>query len=223
MFPIYITADSSVTVSECDAICDGVKEMAKLFNCIIICALQQDMDLGAFFSADEIIRTAPRVEQGKVDTKTALTTMGEIVKKFDRPGAVIMFTGYDLVANGTWCFGVARASNKCSIQSTLRYRGLSDDLKAKCIKRTLRHELGHIFNCASDIHRSNTVDRFGVHCINYGCSMRQVMNLQDLISAVGEEDSQRCFCNQCMDDMRRFSKRYEGSNRSFTALDVLLL
>ena len=207
MFPIYICWDRYVTEAEKRAIERAVYEIEPIFGCDFICYGNKSWNEGRYKSADEIIASAPHNENGQADGTNVLNKLEETMRKWTEPGAFVLFTGQDLkMVNTNWCFGVARMSSRVTVQSTIRYRSLPEKIASDCIKRTLRHELGHIFGCAADPKRTNTEQKLGSHCTNYGCSMRQTMSLQELVDDLPTENATRCFCSQCMADLRRFKQ-----------------
>ncbi len=215
MFPIYICWDSSLTAAEQRAIQEGVQEIEPLFGCPFVCYGTRRWTYGSFTCADDIMRYAVRNGKGQANASSILTTMTNVMKDWVEPGAMILFTSQDLAVRGTnWCFGAARAEARMSVQSVLRYRHLNDEVKSACIRRTMRHELGHIFECAKDLTRSHTEMNLGEHCTNPRCSMRQTLDLPTLIRMTGEEDDRHCFCSQCLTDLRCFKVKYEMNEQN---------
>ena len=74
----------------------------------------------------------------------------------------------------------------------------------RCVRRTLRHEIGHALGLAMDPKRTNTEKHFGVHCTAPGCSMRQAENLLKLLRFSREEEQQgKWFCPDCLADLEK--------------------
>lgn len=205
MFPIYVCYDSGVRMSERIAIEQGLKELQPIIGTQIVNYGTNQWKYGRFKSADEIVRSLPRNERGQIDATRVLDIVSEVSGCWIETGAVVMITSQDLYAEGlSWCFGLARPSTRITVQSIARYRGLCEAEASACIRRTLKHELGHIFGCAGDLRRSHTIEKLGSHCTNPGCTMRQSMSLDELRTVIREENPQRCYCHQCMEDLRRF-------------------
>ena len=212
MFPIYICWDSKVRPAEQNAIMAGMRETKAMFGCEVVYYGTDAWQFGRYKNADEIMRTAPHNCAGQANAGNILTMMASTMNTWIEPGAMVLFTGEDLYIDGTnWCFGAARIKARVSVQSVARYRILDKATLSACVRRTLRHELGHIFTCAHDLMRSHTEMNLGEHCTNPRCSMRQTLNLAELLRAVREENAQNCFCAQCLADLNRFKMKYEAS------------
>ena len=207
MFPIIICCDSGVTKTEQAAIMRGLEETQPLFGCELLFYGNQSWTLGRYKSADEVVRAVPRNKAGQVNASIALDKLENVSREWMEKCAIVMFVSSDLYSNGlNWCFGLARHSARVTVQSVYRYRTLIESVASSCIRRTLRHELGHLFGCAMDKNRSNTTQALSTHCTNPGCSMRQTMTLRELITLSSQEDPRRCFCEQCLQDMMRFKR-----------------
>ena len=220
--PVYVLADSSIGAFEKSAIERGTEECAPVFGCVFIRLFQDSWGDGPFSSADKIIRAAKK-DNGIIDVTSAMKIMSDAMRTLKYPGAMMLFTRYDLKNAQTWCFGVAQTQKMCSIQSTCRYKNMSDEDFVRCVARTMRHELGHLFRCANDDKRSNTIEKLGTHCTNSYCSMRQTMNIDELINAARHENPRNCFCAQCREDMRQFKQRYERNHRMISFTDIASL
>jgi len=218
VFPIYVCYDSGVSLAEQAAIEQGLLETRPVFGCQIINYGAGTWEFGRLKSANEVVRSLPRNERGQINATQILDSITEVAKSWVDPGAVVMLTSADLCAGDlSWCFGIARPSTRVTVQSLARYRWLDEAEASACIRRTLRHELGHIFCCAADARRSNTVEKLGMHCTNLGCSMQQTMSLNELRIAVRKENPRQCFCAQCMDDLRRFRLWQENNEKRVVA------
>ena len=141
-------------------------------------------------------------EVARADATIILRRMKNAYNTFPNAAALVLFTTYDLhisSINAGWCFGAANYKSHVSVQSVFRYQSLPIMDQFRCIRRTLRHELGHIFGMVSDLNRANIENKFGPHCTNPGCSMRQASNLQELLMRANEEDRLGTyFCKYCM-------------------------
>jgi predicted Zn-dependent protease len=211
VFPIYVCYDSYVTQAERYAIEQGMRETQDLFGCKVVCYGTNSSRFGQYENADQIVGSMMQNAKGQVNASILIDKLAHVSESWVDRGAIILVTGKDLYSQEcNWCFGIARPSSRITAQSTYRYRSLSPSMAAACIKRTLRHEMGHIFCCPSSIRRSNTEMNLGLHCTNYGCSMRQTISVSALIEEVRTEDTKRCFCPQCMQDLRNFRSWYES-------------
>ena len=143
-------------------------------------------------------------ELARADATIILRRMKNAYHTFPNAVALVLFTAYDLhisSINAGWCFGAATYKSHVSVQSVFRYQGLPIMEQFHCIRRTLRHELGHIFGMASNLERANTEDKLGPHCTNPGCSMRQSSTLQSLLRHATEENRlESFFCKNCEED-----------------------
>lgn len=204
--PIYICCDHSLTASERIAIRMGVAEVSKIFGgpTIVNYSMQSWLGNGRI-SGQTIIDRADIINE-KINASAVMRDLQNENRKLKEPGMIVLFTGKDITLPGmSYCFGAANHSRHTAVLSVARFRTLTDVERSRCIRRTLRHELGHAFGMAADPKRSNTEDRFGRHCTNPGCSMRQTPTLRALLrTAAEEEDHSCCFCPQCMEDLRRF-------------------
>ena len=157
-------------------------------------------------------------EVARADATIILRRMKNAYNTFPNAAALILFTTYDLhisSINAGWCFGAATYKSHVSVQSVFRYQSLPIMDQFRCIRRTLRHELGHTFNMAIDLNRANTEDKLGPHCTNPGCSMRQSSTLQSLLlHAVEEERLDTYFCEECLAELNRYFSEQSASLRS---------
>ena len=217
VFQTYVCCDDFVTQAELEAIKQGLTETRLLFGSEVIFYGKDSWKLGKYKNATQLMNSMPRNSSGRVNASQTLDRMVGLANSWDEHRAMILVTGLDLCTdNCGWCFGAAKPAYKVTIQSVNRYRGLSSMMESACIRRTLRHEMGHIFCCAYSKYRSNTTDRLGIHCTNPGCSMRQTMSLNELMAAALEEDPRNCFCPQCLQDLRNFKAQYEKEERNRT-------
>ena len=211
MFPIYVCWDNTVTLSERRIIEQGMRETQPLFGSRVICYGAHSWSVGKYKNANELVRSTSRRENGQINGSELLGKLSSLLEEWPEPGAIVLITGKDLYGDSCdWCFGLAKMSARVTVQSMSRYRELDEIEKSKCIRHILRHELGHIFYCAWTTKRTNTIEKIGAHCTNPGCSMRQTMSLSELRLAVISEDPKKCFCAQCMNDLRSFKSQYEA-------------
>lgn len=218
MFPVYVCYDDGVTAAERKAINSCLNVMQPLFGCEIYCYGTEPWPYGRYRSANAIVKSTPKNVSGQLSVSVLLDKLEETSASWIELNAFVLYTSKDLYfqeRNLSWCFGAARKNTRVSVQSVKRFRGLSESAAAFCIRRTLRHELGHIFRCAASNYRSNTVDLAGLHCTNRGCSMRQAGSLNDLLAMMADERDEACFCEQCMADLRRFKLHYEANEKGY--------
>ena len=214
MFPVYVCYDDGVTVVERKAIECGLLEIEPLLGSDTYCYGTEQFPQGRYRSANSVVKSTAMNKSGQLNISILLDKLEDISAGWGEPNAMVLFTSADLcfpARNLPYCFGAARHNTRVSVQSVKRFRHLSEELESFCIRRTLRHELGHIYHCAGDLRRSNTVDIAGAHCKNRGCSMRQAGSVEDLLSKMADEHDKMCFCDQCMADLRQFKRNYEAS------------
>ena len=214
MFSIYVYCDSGVTQFEREAIKRGLSGIISTFGCEVYFYGSDRWSIGRYKSADEIMRASPRNARGQVNASVTLEILHEVANSRIEPCAVVLITSQDLYAVGyNWCFGMAMTSYRATVQSICRYRHLPDDIRAFCIRRTLRHEVGHLFRCAANLSRTNTEEKCGPHCTNPHCSMKQTMSISELVDRRFYENDEAFLCDQCLEDMRRFKIGYENDER----------
>lgn len=100
-----------------------------------------------------------------------------------------------------------------SVQSVTRLiREIPDQgLRARVIRRVLRHEIAHVFGLP--IRGKNTTEMLGRHCTNV-CTMRQGMSTAEWIQEVREEEKVgRYFCSDCVGDFRSIKDRFKPLSR----------
>ena len=164
-------------------------------------------------------------EVARADATIILRRMKNAYNTFPNAVALVLFTTYDLhisSINAGWCFGAALSKSHVSVQSIFRYQSLPIMDQFRCIRRTLRHELGHIFGMVSDLTRANTEDKLGPHCTNPGCSMRQSGTLQSLLLHAVEEDRlDTYFCEECLEELhRRFPQLNSNAKKQHDTQDT---
>lgn len=204
---IYILCDSTLSAVARMMISDAASEIDEIFS---MCEV---VNLDALNGKEINQKTADAFLEGtfnevaRADATIILRRMKNAYNTFPNAEALVLFTAYDLwisSINAGWCFGAAAYKSHVSVQSVFRYQSLPIMDQFRCIRRTLRHELGHAFNMAIDLNRSNTEDKLGPHCTNPGCSMRQAANLQELLMRANEEDRLGTyFCEDCLADMNK--------------------
>lgn len=155
-----------------------------------------------------------RQESGRYDASVILQRLKSLAQYKKDARAILLFTGRDLCLSSqklSWCFGAANHSARTAVCSMYYYESLSSQERLRCVRRTLRHEIGHALGLAADPKRANTENQFGTHCVCPGCSMRQAGTLKKLLDFSLEEDRRdSCFCPDCLADLRRAA----GQNNS---------
>ena len=191
------------------AIEQGLREAQPLFGSKIINLGWGSWEMGEYKSADELVRSMPKNSSGQIDGDALEDKLIRLNQTWLEPGAIVLITSLDLYMKGTpWCFALSK--RRTTVQSVHRFRGLSEKDESLCIRRTLKHELGHIYGCPANIRRSNTVENMGTHCTNPGCVMRQVSSVSSLIYAAKNENPYNCFCPQCSKDIMDYRRWCEA-------------
>ena len=202
---IYILCDSTLSSTARMMVSDAAAEIGKIFPmCEVVnpdAANEKEINRE---TVDAFLEGTFN-EVARADATIILRRMKNAYNTFPNAAALVLFTAYDLYIssiNAGWCFGAALSKSHVSVQSIFRYQSLPIMDQFRCIRRTLRHELGHTFGMVSDLSRTNTEDKLGPHCTNPGCSMRQSSTLQSLLKHATEEDRLGTyFCKQCFADM----------------------
>lgn len=236
MFPIYVCCDSSLNEVEEAAIKRGLREeIIPTFRTKVHYYGHNRWQSGKYKSADLIIDTSFKSQvTGQVDAFSVIEKLRVTAETVVEPGAFVLFTAKDLYARPTrtkvgsskdirdtglnWCMGLSINAYHATVQSVYRYRHLSDDKESFCIRRTLRHEIGHLFGCAMQPGRSNTIDLLGNHCTNRGCSMCQTISVSELVEKMYQEDDHNFLCPQCREDMNRFISGFESDEKRIETL-----
>ena len=149
-------------------------------------------------------------KSGSYDASVILQRLKSLAQYKKDARAILLFTGRDLCLSSqklSWCFGAANHSAHTAVCSVYRYESLSPQERLRCVRRTLRHEIGHALGMAADPKRANTEAFFGPHCVCPGCSMRQAGTLEKLLAfSLEEERRGSWFCPDCMAELRRASE-----------------
>ena len=155
-------------------------------------------------SGTSVIRRSDRNKNGQVDARSVVQHVCDARDAELGLYHVIVFTGQDLNVSGfnvNFCFG-ARIDD-IIVQSLKRFRILSEQDEEKCVLRILRHELGHLYGAAAGKNLNHPQRIFQAHCSNPACSMRQTLDVGDVLRMAREEDPRRPFCKECEADIAR--------------------
>lgn len=187
-FHIAVCFTPEVPETEQKMIVQASKELTSVFsmcnvmilNSISIGSLSWGED--GYFSPKQMVKGTEIGEQ--YDAVRVLANMRKARKHLTDNDALVLFVEKDLYhpdSKAKWCFGSASDVGNVTVQSVYRYRDLTDEEKLRCIRRTLRHELGHIFKLCKSPGRANTLRNAGMHCTNHNCSMNKTKNTSDLV------------------------------------------
>lgn len=106
-------------------------------------------------------------------------------------------------------FGITNREFAASVQSITRFMASvqNEPLRLAMIRRTLRHEVGHMFRLPNRSY--NVVQSLGAHCASNVCTMRQGLSIEEwAILTRSEEQQSTHFCNYCLADLERDENRY---------------
>lgn len=206
---IYIVMDSSLTEAERNAVARAVEDTRQVFPS---CSLELTGQ-GKSAAAEGIRKNmdtyleGTRQENGRCDADQILRRLESLAQYKKEAAAILLLTGQDLCLNSqgaSWCFGAGNRARHTAVCSLYRYQELTAPERLRCVRRTLRHEIGHALGLAMDPKRTNTEKHFGVHCTAPGCSMRQTENLLKLLRFSREEEQQgKWFCPDCLADLKK--------------------
>lgn len=206
---IYIFCDSALSSVDRLLVYDAISEIKQFFPMCKIVNLDTVAGEGKETNrkiADSFLKGSFN-EIARASCNIILDRLQKVRDTLPDCYAVVLITWYDLYIENPkvdWVFGAARVKNRVTVQSMFRYRNLTEEEKLRCIRRTLRHELGHNFGMAADLNRVNTEDHTGPHCTAPGCSMRQAGTLQKLLELSAEEKRVGTyFCKDCISDMNK--------------------
>ena len=209
MLPIYVMYDSSLDDFEIRCIKEAMWEFVSLFpERKVVIYGSRAWSRGDYSSADWYAQNAKRViKKGwkwvQYDAQSLLELMMNEPWQRNNPHIDMMFVSHDLTArNLNFCFGMTMG--RYTVQSVFRYRDLKEDDRWLAVKAVALHELGHVFGCAANPHRSNTEIKLGRHCTNPACIMQQGMNKTEWVKHARDAYSLgRVYCPQCMEDIRK--------------------
>lgn len=206
---IYILMDSSLTEEERREIAQAAEDNRPVFPGIGMETVNPGQS-----AAEEKIRKnmdtfieGTQQESGKYDATRILKRMKSMTERRKEATAILLFIGRDLCLSSqkvNWCLGAGTLKGGRAVCSVFHYRGLTAQERLRCIRRTMRHEIGHTLGLAADLKRKNTEKSGGPHCTAPGCSMRQTGNLKKLLAfSLEEEQREQPFCPDCLEELRK--------------------
>ena len=146
-------------------------------------------------------------ENGRYDASIILQRLKNLTQYQKDARATLLFTGRDLCLSSQkapWCFGAGNYKSHTAVCSVFRYEELTESERLRCIRRSLRHEIGHALGLAGNPKRINTEESFGCHCTAPGCSMRQTGTLKKLLLLSQEEEGRgQWFCPDCARELEQ--------------------
>ena len=215
---IYVYSDSALMPEEKQLISLAVSDTGKVFPMFDCLNLADEEKTDVNQQKADAFLIGSFNECGQADSTVIFRKLREASASLPNTAAVVLMTGRDIYSSRLgikYAFAVASYKKHIVIHSVFRYRNLSSEEKLRCIRRTLRHELGHCFGMANDPNRENTKDVFGPHCTTKGCSMRQTETLDKLLRLSEEEEELGVlFCGACLQDLRKYyNSVYLGDDR----------
>lgn len=219
--PIYVRCDETITSEEEKSIIRGLLEAKRYLPDTEIYYVGKKqyislIDHTKLSKGQDVIDSVRKIGNQLVSSDIIYKILSDRGNNDNAPGRIeVFFTGHDLTdirTNGeklNFVFG--SAGNLITVQSVYRFRSLNDYEKDLCIKRTIRHELGHIYRMAGDLKRSNTEEKLGEHCTNSNCCMRQGMSVGEWLAEAKQEQASGIFyCKQCINDLKLLYEKESG-------------
>lgn len=204
MLAIYVAYDSSLDAFERGCVHEAMRKFASEFpQRKVMIYGARSWSTGKFSNADWYIDNAKKLNNGlQVDAWSVINLLIMEPWQKGNPHIDIMLTARDLGREDlNYCFGMT--AGRYTVQSVFRYRHLGVDDRRRAIEAVIWHELGHVFMCAGNPHRTHIVhDSYGKHCTNPGCVMQRVRNLPDLVR-IARGVRQEIYCPQCLADIAR--------------------
>ncbi len=218
--PIYVRCDNEISFEEEKSIIKGLLEAKKYLPENQIYYLGKETNIkekdNITLNSGQSIVDSTRKTNNQI---SSLELLSKVLESRDNEGSRdridVLFTGTDLFSirptGEKLSFVFGTAANSVTVQSVYRFRSLDISEKDLCIRRTVRHELGHILKMADDLTRSNTEENFGEHCTNTNCSMRQGNSISEwLAEAKQEQKSDQFYCSQCITDLKNLYEKDTG-------------
>ena len=208
MKKIYLFCDSSLAHGDRMLANEAVSQVRILFPMCEVVNMDISPDAETNRKMADTFLQGTFNENGQADGAKVIRQLQNAYASLPNAEAVVLLTARDLfssILKLSWCFGTANYKMHVCVHSIYRYRSLPQKEKLRCIKRTLRHELGHIFRLANDLKRANTENNHGHHCTAPGCSMRQAGTLREFLQCSAEEEcAGTFFCRDCVSDLKRY-------------------
>lgn len=208
--PVVLMYDSELMQDEVSAIEYAWNQIRKVYpGRYYLNMKNRRLDSDKYGYADEFVRRAQRVQCAdgaiQLDSTDIARQMYYDRLQEDMPSICILFTARDLTyfdqkANQwlNFCFGTAIPEWHMIVQSVFRFRKLDRWHKYWSLQALMWHELGHVFGLAHDLRRSNTEEKYGAHCTNPGCLMRQNVTVDTWAqNAELAFHNGRVYCPQC--------------------------
>lgn len=215
--PLYLYFDSTVPEDRQKMVREGVRDFARYVPGLTFARTDTEFwkDQAEPLFAKAFEQSLTELDTGQtLLAKTMLTALDEGSKTWSGmgqgqrdAGAILYITTRDLsVPKMTVCFGLTRVKARISVNSISRFADMKDPKEAElCIRRTMVHELGHMFGAPAPNRIIATKEDFGKHCTNPGCVMCQTPNLTKLLAAAKNEyRNENLFCVMCRRDIRKF-------------------
>lgn len=205
LIPILVSCDFGVKEDEYQAALSGVVDVVRLSgsNRQILSLGNKPWASGDYSSVDWYLsRTKSRGNQ--IDaSQLQYKLLVEPWQEYPKTHLDVVIVSRDIyVQNLNWCFGSTR-ENQNSVQSVFRFRGEERQVKLDLIKRTLRHETGHLLGIPGLLGSHPRIyEKGGAHC-NHLCTMRQGWSLAEFKSQMMEEQKAGViFCQDCLNELR---------------------
>ena len=212
--PLYLFMDDTVPDDRRMMVTEGVRDFSRYVPALTVISPGTAEWSSSLEKVFEDGAERSRTEDGRLLAKEMLNSLEKDCAGWAgmgtggrAAGAVIYITMKDLqVPKMTVCFGLTRVKARISVNSMSRFEDLKDPKEAGlCIRRTMVHELGHMFGAPAPNRLIAAKEDFGKHCTNPGCVMCQTPNLKRLLAAAQKEfRNDHLFCAMCRRDLRKF-------------------
>lgn len=205
LIPIFVSCDDGVMKDEYQAALNGIIDVVGLSgsNRKILSLGNKPWSCGDYSSVEWYLsRTKQRGKQFDGDQLCRMFTE-EPWQKYPETHLDVVIVSKDIYARGlNWCFGCT-SSGIVSIQSVFRFRGEERQVKLDLIKRTLRHETGHLLGIPGPVGSHPRIyEKGGAHC-NHLCTMRQGWSLSEFkAQMIQEQKTGVIFCQDCLNELR---------------------
>ena len=209
MRPIFLLYDEGVSQVERDAAISAIQEVRGIFQNRNLFVLGSKIKVEDFnLSLELLVQGAPVVRRttygDQIDAERIHSAIYESSLHKKEPFIGIVLVSKDLTVsikgqNLNFCFGYTFGD--VTVQSVARFRDMPLDDRLTMIKGVIQHELGHVFNLAGTMLRSNTEYNLGMHCTNPGCVMNQGLTRDALLRNFKlAKRMGRVYCPQCLED-----------------------